>query len=304
MPDKILVSVIIPTLARPEIVYNLMNDLSRQSYQNFEIIVVDQSREENIKLKDLTIGSNDRLKYYRLPKEGTCQAKNFGLGKAAGEIIIFLDDDTEIKNPDYITYHVVNYLDPKIGGVGGKVLDKNLKLNKGQKGPILRVSKTGRVFSNSHSEIKQEINAPRGGNVSYRKTVIDEIGGFDERFIGNAMREETDFSLRVFKAGHKIIFEPKAEIIHLGVGRGGSRQKNRLDWYFDFFHNETLFFLKHFSKKYFPILLLRKLRPIIACLFWYGRFRPKALATPYRGFIAGYRSYKYENSKSQAPNYK
>ncbi|MFH1366372.1 MAG: glycosyltransferase [Patescibacteria group bacterium] len=304
MSDKIFVSVIIPTLARPKIVFNLVEDLRRQSYQNFEIIVVDQSREENKKLKDLTIGSHDRLKYFKLEKEGTCPAKNFGLKKAAGQIIIFLDDDTEVKNPDFITYHVVNYLDVKTGGVGGKVVDKNLKLNKGQKGPILRVSKTGRVFPNSQSEIKQEINAPRGGNVSYRKKVIDDIGGFDERFIGNAMREETDLSLRVFKAGYKIIFEPKAKLVHLGVGRGGSRQKNRLDWYFDFFHNETLFFLKHFPRKYFPLLVFRKIRPIIACMFWYGWFRPKSLATPIKGFMAGYRSYKFENPKSKAQSTK
>lgn len=295
MSDKILVSVIIPTLARPDIIFNLVNDLFNQSYENFEIIVVDQSQEENNKLKNLTVGSAARLKYFKLDKEGTCLAKNYGIKRAKGEIIIFLDDDVEIKNPDFIKYHVVNYLKPEIGGVGGRVFDKNIRLNRQQTGPVCRVTKTGRIYSNADSDFKQEINAPRGGNVSYRKKYIEEIGGFDERFIGNAMREETDFSLRIFKNRHKIIFEPNASLVHLGVGRGGSRQKDRLDWYFDFFHNETLFFLKHFPKIYLPILLFRKFRPIIACMVWYGRLKPKALTTPFRGFLAGYGSYKNFN---------
>jgi len=302
MNDKILVSVIIPTLARPDIVYNLVSDLLKQSYENFEILVVDQTQEENIKLNNLTVGSAARLKYFRLDKEGICLAKNYGIKKAKGEIIIFLDDDVEIKNPDFIKYHVANYLNPEIGGVGGRVIDKNIRLNRQQTGLVCRVTKTGRVYPNADSDFKQEINAPRGGNVSYRKKYIEEIGGFDERFIGNAMREETDFSLRIFKNGHKIIFEPKADLVHLGVGRGGSRQKDRLDWYFDFFHNETLFFLKHFPKIYFPILLFRKLRPIVACMAWYGYLRPKALMTPWRGFMAGYRSYKVEKSQDTRNN--
>lgn len=292
MPKNVFVSIIIPTLERKEVVFNLVQQLQNQSYENFEIIVIDQSREANKLIQEASLGSGDRIKYCRIEKEGTCLAKNYGLKRARGEFVIFLDDDVEVKEKDFIKYHIANYLDPEIGGVGGRVIDRNFQLNKEQHGPVCRVSKTGRVFPNADSEEKQEINAPRGGNVSYRMEIIRKIGGFDERFIGNAMREETDFSLRIFKAGYKIIFEPKAVLVHLALKRGGSRKKDRLDWYFDFFHNEILFFLKHFPRRYLPILFFRKLRAIIACLVWYGRFRPKALATPFRGFWAGYRSYK------------
>ena len=298
MPEnKILASLIIPTLERKEVVFNLACQLLTQAYENFEIIIIDQSRKENELIKKLAVGSGDKVRYYRLEKEGTCLAKNYGLKKARGEFIIFLDDDVEIEDKDFIKHHIANYLDPAVGGVGGKVIDKNLKLNKEQGGPVCRVSKTGRVFPSTDSDEKQEINAPRGGNVSYRREILAAVGGFDERFIGNAMREETDLSLRVFRAGHKIIFEPKAVLVHLALKRGGSRKKDRLDWYFDFFHNEMFFFLKHFPRRYLPILFFRKLRPIIACLVWYGRFKPKALITPFLGFRAGFRSYKSGSPK-------
>ena len=243
-------------------------------------------------VKEASVGSENMVKYFKIEKEGTCQAKNYGLRKAKGEFIIFLDDDVEIKGNDFIKYHIANYLDPGIGGVGGRVVDKNLRLNKEQYGPVCRVTKTGRVFPNADSDKKQEINAPRGGNVSYRRKIIEKIGGFDERFVGNAMREETDFSLRIFRSGFKIVYEPKAFLVHLALTRGGSRKKDRLDWYFDFFHNETLFFLKHFPKIYLPILFFRKLRAIIACMTWYGKLRPKALSAPFRGFYSGCRAYK------------
>jgi len=292
MAKNILVSVIIPTLERPDVVSSLVKDLLKQSYKDFEVLIIDQSHKDNEKVKELAVGLADKIRYYRINTEGTCPAKNFGINKAKGGILLFLDDDVEIKEKDFLKYHVANYLDPKIGGVGGRVIDRNLKLNKEQSGPVCRVSKTGRVFPNADSNIKQEINAPRGGNVSYKKEIAVEIGGFDERFIGNAMREETDFSLRVFEKGYKIIFEPQAKLIHLALERGGTRKKGRIDWYFDFFYNETLFFLKHFPKIYLPILFFRKLRAIIACMIWYGHFKIKALATPWRAFLAGWHAHK------------
>jgi GT2 family glycosyltransferase len=295
MKDKSFISILIPTLERHQSVNELANQLLKQQYPNFEIIIVDQSREKNQPLIDLQ-KENQKIKYFKIEKTGTCLAKNFGLKKASGEIIIFMDDDCRVENPDFIQNHVSNYEDSKIGGVGGRLIDKNVRLNRETTGPVCRVSKTGCVFPNANSDVKQEINAPRGGNMSFRKSVIFEVGGFDERLIGNAMREETDFSLRVVEAGYKIIFEPKADNIHLALA-GGTRSLDRIKWYFDFFHNEMLFFLKHFPKIYLPILFFRKLRPILVCMFYYGKAKPRALVTPFLGFRSGYKAYLKKETK-------
>jgi len=289
MKNKPFISILIPTLERYQSINELVNQLIEQSYSSFEIIIVDQSKQENQLLQDLQ-KENQKIKYFKIERVGTCLAKNFGIKKASGEIIIFMDDDCRVENPDFIQHHVSNYDDLKIAGVGGRLIDKNTHLNRETTGPVCRVSKTGRIFPNANSDIKQEINAPRGGNMSFRRSVIFEVGGFDERLIGNAMREETDFSLRVVEAGYKIIFEPRADNIHLALA-GGTRSPNRIKWYFDFFHNEILFFLKHFPKIYLPILFFRKLRPVLVCMFYYGKGKPRALATPFLGFRSGYRAY-------------
>ncbi len=275
-------TVMIPTLNRPTAVADAVNDLRRQEYPNFEIVVVDGSAEENRALTALA-REDSRLHVLRTEPRGTCFARNTGVRAARGEVVVFLDDDVRLTERNFLTIHAAAYDDQRVGGIGGRVLDVNDALNSQQTGPVCAVTKTGRVFPNATSLVRQEINAPRGGNMSFRRRIIDAVGGFDERFRGNAMREETDFSLRVVKAGWRIVYEPAAELTHLALA-GGSRSADRLTWYRDFFFNESYFFLKHFPRRYLPLLLLRKLRPILACWLYYGRGRWSALTAPWYAF--------------------
>jgi GT2 family glycosyltransferase len=125
--------------------------------------------------------------------------------------------------------------------------------------------------------------------MSFRKQVILDVGGFDEQFRGNAMREETDFSLRVVRGGWRIVYEPNAELTHLALGGGGSRTADRLNWYRDFFFNESYFFLKHFPKAYLPLLLLRKARAMAACWLYYGRGQWPWFVAPWRAFAQAWK---------------
>ena len=61
------------------------------------------------------------------------------------------------------------------------------------------------------------------GNFSVRREKALMIGGFDENFIGDAYRFETEFCLRLIRNGGKILFEPGASIRHLQVQMGGTR---------------------------------------------------------------------------------
>ncbi|MFC1663145.1 glycosyltransferase family 2 protein [Patescibacteria group bacterium] len=286
-----IVSYVIPTLNRPESIVELSYQLLGQNYPNYEIVVVDQSAVTNRAMWRMTDQYKKKLRYYTLKKTGTTGARNVGIAKSRGEIIIFLDDDCRVDGDDFTTQHVSNYTDSKIGGVGGRIVDENVKLNRQQSGKVCWVTKTGKIYANASATERVNINAPRGGNMSFRRSVIRVAGGFDERFSGNAMREETDFSLRVVKKGYFITFDPQAEAVHLGLPFGGSRDETKQEWYYHFFHNEMLFFLKHFPKIYLPILLIRKIRPALACTFYYGKGRPMAWLTPARGFIQGIKSY-------------
>lgn len=282
-----LVSAVIPTLNRPQAIIDIAKDFLAQEFSDLEVIVVDQTDRPNQALADLA-RQDSRLQVLRTDIPGTCHARNMGVSRASGEIIIFTDDDCRLPDQSFVTAHVRNYGDPKIGGVGGRVIDTNQRLNKEQSGRVCWVTPSGRIYGNASSVERQDINAPRGGNMSYRRHVILDVGGFDEHFRGNAMREETDFSLRVVRAGWRIVFDPAAPAQHLGLP-GGSRSRDRITWYEDFFFNESYFFLKHFRRRYLPLLLGRKTRAILACALYYGRLRPRALTTPWRAFGQAWR---------------
>ena len=61
------------------------------------------------------------------------------------------------------------------------------------------------------------------GNLSVKRDMALEIGGFDENFVGSAYRFETEFAKRILANGGKIWFEPRASIKHLRAERGGTR---------------------------------------------------------------------------------
>lgn len=281
------VSAVIPTLNRPRAIVDIVRDFLRQEWSDLEVIVVEQTSSPSIDLQAIA-SADSRLRILRTDVSGTCHARNLGVNAAKGEVIMFTDDDCRLPDNRFVHAHMQHYNDPKVGGTGGKVIDINTTLNREQSGRVCWVDQTGRVFPNATSDERQEINAPRGGNMSYRRQVILDVGGFDECFRGNAMREETDFSLRVVKAGWKIIYEPTAYAEHLGLA-GGSRSQDRIAWYEDFFFNESYFFLKHFSQKYLGLLLLRKLRAIVACATIYGHLRWRSIAAPWRSFRQAWR---------------
>lgn len=282
-----MLSVVIPTRNRPDVCAGLVRALLAQDSSEFEIIVVDQSDEEPAQLSDMARGE-PRVKLLHLRDAGTCRARNAGIRAARGAIIVFLDDDAVPTSVSFLAAHASAYRNPEVAGVAGRVIE--LRDAKAMRGPLLAVSPFGAVHPNASGRIRQFVDHARGGNMSFRRSWVARVGAFDERFRGNAMREETDYSLRVREAGGRILFVPEAEAEHLQHPSGGSRGYDRLRWYEDFFFNEALFFGKHFPLWKFPVFLARKLRPILACGLYYGRLAPRAVFAPWREFTAGLRA--------------
>ena len=78
--------------------------------------------------------------------------------------------------------------------------------------------------------------------MSYRAAVFSRVGGFDRR---TELLEDTDFSVRVAKAGWRLIFEPNAEVVHLSEATVGVREKNLLRTECRRFRSTTYYVLMH-----------------------------------------------------------
>lgn len=287
------VSVIIPTLNRDKILCDTLSYLLQQEYHFFEIIVVDQSETHNKETQDFLKEHEDDLKYFQINERGTTIAKNFGLKQATGEIVLFLDDDIKpVEN--LIGLHVRHYRDQKIGGVGGRVVVEDNSMNSAKESVVGQVTKDGRFIDNFSSQTSTEIMTVHGCNASFRRNLLEQIHGFDENYTGNAIREETDLSFRIRRLGYRLVFDPQAEVLHYKSSGGGSRNEKRIQWYEDFFRNEMFFFLKFFNHWLIPLRVINKLRPILSCMFYYGKGKKKALIAPWKGFWDGYQLYRRE----------
>jgi glycosyltransferase involved in cell wall biosynthesis len=90
-----LISVIIPTYNRNKVILRSIESVLKQTYSNFEIIIIDDGSTDKTELllNDLVI--NNKIHYYKTENLGVSHARNLGVSKASGEWIAFLDSDDE-----------------------------------------------------------------------------------------------------------------------------------------------------------------------------------------------------------------
>ena len=90
-------SIIIPCYNRAGIIERALKSLSIQTFQDFEIIIIDDGSTDNSKEIIAPYLTNSQVNYYYQDNEGVCSARNFGAKKAKGEYLIFLDSDDEVE---------------------------------------------------------------------------------------------------------------------------------------------------------------------------------------------------------------
>ena len=94
MKDKTpFFSIIIPTHNRPGFLHKSVNSVLNQKYQSFEIIVVNDASTEDYSDTEKFLKSDSRIRYYKVDFKNRSKTRNFGIDKAIGDWICFLDDD-------------------------------------------------------------------------------------------------------------------------------------------------------------------------------------------------------------------
>lgn len=90
-----LISIVVPTFNRTEYLERTLNSILNQTFQDFEIIVVDDNPDSRLK-EQTKLLENKKIQYFKNDaNKGACFSRNFGAWKAKGEYIAFLDDDDE-----------------------------------------------------------------------------------------------------------------------------------------------------------------------------------------------------------------
>ncbi len=237
--DERGVSIIVPTLNRQTYLLDTIRDLLAQRHSRIEILIVDQSSQDDPALLSLIRRYPELISYHRVSFRGLPLARNYGWQNAKYEAIVFVDDDIRC-GPSLVNEHLRALLLPGVGMVAGGVDEcmepKNDVAVPGQFNSWTATPHRG--FSAIDEQLVQHV---LGGNFSVWRSVLQISGGFDEALaVGAALYEETELCLRVHKCGFDIYFNGKARLQHLAAGNGGCRVADLPTYMGSLAHNRAI----------------------------------------------------------------
>lgn len=218
-----LVSIVIPTRDKVEILRRCIDSIRALStYSRYEIALIENNSEqaetrayyESLR-HDATVRVvewNNRFNYQRL--------NNYAVEQARGEIIIFLNNDVHVISPGWIEEMLMYAQRRDVGAVGAKLYYPDGRIQ--HAGVILGI---GGCADHSHRFAArdspgyfgrlvtvQNYAAVTGACMMLRRSVFEEVGGFDEDY--ELAWGDVDLCLRVRAAGYSNVWTPYAELFH------------------------------------------------------------------------------------------
>jgi len=250
-----VVSIIIPTFNRVESLEKVMSSYLEQRNAK-EIMLVDDGSTDATEFYAREMQKNHpKIRYVKNDaNRGLPGSRNIGIGQASGKYILFGEDDLVFAD-DYCE-QLLKCMDrhPEAGAVAGRLI----YLRKGES-PIQSLKRTR---DNKGFLIGRHMLAPRfdvdirdDTRMPYvhacaliKREVFDKVL-FDEEYKVNALREESDFFIRVNKAGYEVYLCPSAACFHLprAKSRGGVWSTGILKYQWWAIKNNNRFINKHYS---------------------------------------------------------
>lgn len=201
-------SIIIPLYNRPQEIDELLFTLTKQTYTQFEVLVIEDG--SKLDAKEIIGKYKDRLdlKYFVKENEGQGFTRNFGFARAMGDYFVIFDSDCLI--PANYLETVKNYLfEHKLDAYGGPdAAHKSFTpVQKAISYSMTSPFTTGGIRGN-----KKHIGPfhPRSFNMGVSRLVWEKVGGF----ILTRLGEDIEYSIRIHSQGFKIGLIPDAIVYH------------------------------------------------------------------------------------------
>jgi GT2 family glycosyltransferase len=231
------ISVVVVNWNRREYLRGCLESLARQSYRNFEIVVVDNgSRDGSVEMVREQFGGPGGPVIRLIQNEenrGFCAANNQGFAAARGRFVALLNNDAEAE-PGFLgamreafelgedvgmaACKVLMYEDPKrIDKVGHRIYLDGQNCGRG----------SGEIDRGQYDR-REECLWPDGCAAMYRKRMLEEIGGFDEDLF--LYGDDADLGLRGRLAGWRCIYVPDAVVRHRRGSGLGKDSLERVYW--------------------------------------------------------------------------
>lgn len=267
-----LISIIVPVYNSAEFLENTLNSLRVQTYQNIEVIIVDDGSKDNTPeiVKKFAL-MDKRFKVIRQENAGVSRARNVGLSMATGSVIGFVDGDDTcepdqfeilynalISNEAQVAICAISFEYPHRTFISGEgLLEKEIVMDKEQ--AIFEIFK-GTAFS-GHTP-----------NKLFRREICEDIS-FDPEV---AICEDTLFCVQAFLRSERVVFVGKA-LYHYFIRQSSSfHQKNLDKLYTSHISYEKIkdcFSSFGFSEKDVPTFLIAQLKIDVDLMVEFARQR-------------------------------
>lgn len=223
--------VVVVTYERPWHLQRCLERL-RSSHQTVaEIVVVDGSPERTAEASAELHGA----RYLTNPNGygHMTESRNIGWRTCSSEIVAFIDDDAFVE-PGWAEHVCHAFLDPAVGGMGGRAIQNPMQEPVLPAPEIGKIRPDGSLVANFESPGDSPIDVQHviGCNMAFRRSILEDLGGFRADYPGTSLREETDLCLQVLAAGWVLRFDPQAVVIHVGAPHArGARFDLRYQYY-------------------------------------------------------------------------
>lgn len=223
------VSIVIPSKDQAQVIKTCLDSIYRKTtYPCFEVIVVDSGTTQPEALKVLA-SHPLRIVHLKAPFNFSA-ACNLGAQSASGEIIVFLNNDTEVINENWLEHMVFHLNSPDVGAVGPLLLYPNGKIQHagvvlGARGTADHVARNFPADSDGYAgsvSCPREVSAVTGACLAMQKRIFFEVGKFSE-FYGTHY-QDVDLCLKIRSRGMRCIYTPEAQLYHHeSISRGHDR---------------------------------------------------------------------------------
>jgi glycosyltransferase involved in cell wall biosynthesis len=219
----VALSVVVPTYKRSCLVKTCLDSLQRQTLQTFELLVVDNSPDSELRVlvEDFNATATRPATYVHEPRLGLHNARHAGARAGTGDVLVFTDDDATF-DPDWLAAYAHAFdAHPDMVAAGGPILPTwqtrppdwltRLIAVDPSMFPALSLLDRGREFALTRDGFFF------GVNMAVRRQALFEAGGFNpeifgDRWLGDG---ETGLNRKLWARGYAIGYVPKAVVYHL-----------------------------------------------------------------------------------------
>ena len=225
IPPEGRVSIVIASGGKLDILRTNLEDLfSKTTYGNYEVVVIDNSRQNSIERLVVDFQrSRSNLRYidWRSKPFNYSAINNTAARQCDSPVLLFLNDDTSVITPDWLEAMVELLVRPEVGAVGAKLLYPDGRIQ--HAGVVMGLyDNCGHAFKGmdggtSHyfdfSEVIRNVSAITGACLMVKADVFWQAGGFDENQFAVAFND-IDLCLKIGSLGYRVLYTPHAALYH------------------------------------------------------------------------------------------